>query len=213
MNKQQILWKGDFGNHYFDRNYTSDEMTSKRKDLFRPILNTICDGGISPPKTILEVGAGGGQNLIALSELYDENGKKVKLKAVDINSKACDYLETIRNVTRVDCAAWEDVDIKRPVAELVFTSGVLIHVHPTELKKFMDKIVMASEKYVVCIEYFSPECREIRYRGHFDSLWANDFGSLYLHGGYGLKLMGYFFFWKSIYGVDNLTCFVFEKGN
>ncbi len=65
------------------------------------------------------------------------------------------------------------------VADLVITSGVLIHIAPQDLKASMQAIVDVSAGYVLAIEYDSQEDREIEYRGNTGKLWARPFGKLY----------------------------------
>ena len=82
-----------------------------------------------------------------------------------------------------------DLPFKDSYFDLVFTSGVLIHIHPRDLKKAMAEIVRVSKKYIWGFEYFDLKCRGIEYSGHEDCLWANDFCGLFLKYFSGLELV------------------------
>ncbi len=51
-------------------------------------------------------------------------------------------------------------------AQMVITSGVLIHIPPSELDAVMRAIVAATSRYVLCIEYDAPVEQMVEYRGH-----------------------------------------------
>jgi hypothetical protein len=74
--------------------------------------------------------------------------------------------------------------------ELVFTSGVLIHVAPNDLPAFMKAIVHASADYVLAIEYAADKEEEIPYRGQHRALWKRPYGKLYEQMGLTLALQG-----------------------
>ena len=96
--------------------------------------------------------------------------------------------------------------------DMAFTCGVLIHVHPDDLFSFCSEIYRVSGRYIGCLEYFSPEPVERRYRGHQGLLFKRDFGSFYLDHWPDLRLLDYGFFWKRVSGFDNVTWWLFEKG-
>ena len=215
MTNQVNKWKGEFGHHYHTRNFNAPNAIENRKSMWQQILNIIVqDNDGKCPEKYLEVGAGNGQNLISISELYKELATPTQLSmvAVEPNEEAAENIQQYLPACNVVNQSWEDSVNIYKLQDVVFTSGVLIHVHPDKLEQFTDKIVATTAKYIVCLEYFSPECRNILYRGEKDLLWSNDFGSIYLKKG-GLRLVMCHFFWKPIYGVDNLTCWVFAKTN
>jgi hypothetical protein len=93
-------------------------------------------------------------------------------------------------------------------ADLVFTSGVLIHIPPDELLAACQGIYDAAERYIVCIEYFSADPEEKPYRGR--KLWKRDFGSFWLDN-FDLIPLACGFAWNRTTGLDNLTWFAFKK--
>jgi len=156
-------------------------------------------------QTVLEVGAGTGANLLALREISG-----VTMSAVEPNKQAFEELKATNVVDGTTmCCDWLDFPESYERWDIVFTSGVLIHVHPTRRKKFMEKIVDVADKYVVCIEYFSPEPRTFPYHGKSDALWVDDFGKMYTD--MGLKLVDCKFYYKGLTWLDNLTMWVLEK--
>ena len=109
-----------------------------------------------------------------------------------------------------NCLA-HDMDFADGSMDLVFTSGVLIHIHPDHLLSSCREIYRVTRRYIVCIEYFSDKPEEISYRGHDAMLFKRDFGSFWIDNFPDLETRGYGFVWKRITGLDNLTWWVFEK--
>ena len=64
--------------------------------------------------------------------------------------------------------------------DVVFTSGVLIHVSPDDLPKVMGEIYRVTREYIWCSEYFAPQVTRISYRERADLLWKMDFASQFL---------------------------------
>lgn len=198
MNKQVDLWSGQFGDEYHQR---KQPPMYSRHMLFNHTISPL----VHPVHSILEVGAGCGDNLVAIHNL---NYGIRDLNGLEANTGAAMKMHHTGVCKKVYSGAWEDVDPGRTFG-MVFTSGVLIHVHPDNRAMFMQKIIDHSTKYVVAIEYFSPELREIRYHGQDQALWVDDFGKLYMQ--MGLKLLDCKFYYKPLTGLDNVTCWVFEK--
>lgn len=208
MTDELKLWRGDFGNQYHDRNIMDDNTLQTRQGLWANKFTMMMGSpGARLPKSILEVGAGLGTNLQAIKNIYDHNATDVALSAVEPNTKAQASLKSLgMNVIEKDA-----FNITAPDAyfDMVFTSGVLIHIDPKELKDAMAEIYRVSNKYIACIEYFSPELREANYRGH-KALWTQDFGGLWIDN-FSLRVITYTFYWKRTTGLDNLTGWLFEK--
>ncbi len=64
--------------------------------------------------------------------------------------------------------------------DVVFTSGVLIHIAPTDLPQALREIHRCAGRFIWGFEYYSPQPMEVRYRGHQSLLWKADFARLYL---------------------------------
>lgn len=63
--------------------------------------------------------------------------------------------------------------------DLVFTHGVLIHIHPADLPRALREIHRVSSRFILAHEYFAPETVEVRYREANDMLWKTDFARSY----------------------------------
>jgi pseudaminic acid biosynthesis-associated methylase len=185
---QQEFWKGSFGNEYIERN-KSDHLKASNLVLFSEILKS---SGIAP-KSILELGANIGLNLLALKQLIPN----CETTGVEINDRA---------------ASIEEVEI---IAEydLVFTKGVLIHLDPQSLESVYKKIYDSSSRWILTIEYYSRSPQEIMYRGHENVLFKRDFaGELLDIYQNKLLLLDYgFIYHRDTYPQDDLTWFLMEK--
>lgn len=203
---QSQLWRGDFGDQYVDRNSPEADQLRGRVQMWGKVLN--CMAG-DPPATVVEVGANIGLNLRALPALSG-----AELFAVEPNDKARARLvsDGVVAADNVRGGLAMDIDFPDGVAELSFTSGVLIHIHPDDLLQACREIHRISSKYVVCIEYFSDKPETIPYRGQDNALFKRDFGGFWLDNFPDLELVDYGFMWKRVTDLDNLTWWVFRKG-
>jgi len=202
---QVDFWLGEFGNAYTDRNAVSTEQLRARVALWSEIMSHM---RTAPPASILEVGANIGINLRALRAL-----SAARLYAVEPNDMARDILVREQVVAADDLRAGfaAKIDFPDRVADLVFTSGVLIHIHPDHLLASVKEIQRCSAHWIACIEYFSDKPEMIPYRGYDDRLFKRDFGSYWLNNFPDLRTVACGFAWKQITGLDNLTWWLFEK--
>ena len=209
VTKQLEHWQGDLGNTYVDRNPIEDQI-EYRVNFWQDMLRrTLCTPTYSP-KSILEVGAGQGANLIALNNIYFVANTPLELTAVEPNEKARNLLRQNSRAKIIERDAFE-IHADDYSHDLVFTMGVLIHIHPDDIKKAMDEIYRVSKRFVMCSEYFSPQLREIKYYEK-ETLWANDYGSLWMDN-FKLRHVAHCFHWKRTTGMDGITTWVFEKVN
>src|SRR5436190_12984401 len=119
---QENLWVGSFGDEYVTRNKRAALLAPKLMLLARIIERT---QGI---RSILEFGANIGLNQIALKSVIPS----ARQIAIEINEKACRQLEMIEGVeAHLGSILSFDSDI---VADLSFTSVLLIHFIPDELQ-------------------------------------------------------------------------------
>jgi spore coat polysaccharide biosynthesis protein SpsF len=162
----------------------------------------------SPPASILEVGASVGINLRALLGLTDAD-----LFAVEPNAGAREQLVADKVVPseRLFDAVATELPLDDGVVDLVFTSGVLIHVPPADLEAAYGEIHRVAARYILCMEYFSPILVEIPYRGHDGLLFKRDFGGMWLDLFPGLDPVANGFFWSRTTGLDDLNWWLFRK--
>jgi len=187
-------WRGPFGDNYTDRNRSS--LLPERVRFWARVLGDL------RPRSILEVGAGDGSNLRALSAITEAT-----LMAVEPNRFA-------RNLIPFDCVVdgtAQSMPLPDGAAELVFTCGVLIHVNQPDLPAALDEIYRVSARYIACAEYFSAEPREQPYRGQNGLLFLRDFGAAWLDRFPDLSVVDNGFAWRKTTGLDNLTWTLFRK--
>ena len=194
--EQLRAWDGEFGGDYHGRNHLAD--IPQRTRLWSEIL------GYIEPNSILEVGAGTGNNLMALSHIT-----RAALFAVEPNEAACAGISPW--VGMLPNSTAQDIKMDGDAFELVFTSGVLIHIPPDELDAALDEIYRVSSRYIACIEYFSDEPETKEYRGRDNLLFKRDFGAYWLERFPDLEVVRTGFAWRTTTGLDNLTFHLLSK--
>lgn len=88
-----------------------------------------------------------------------------------------------------------DIPFKDNWFDLIFTSGVLIHIHPKDIYAAVTEIHRCTRKYIWCFEYFSEEgYKEVIYREKTNLLWKTNFKKIFLDNFSNLKLIKEQFF-------------------
>jgi pseudaminic acid biosynthesis-associated methylase len=202
QDEQLANWQGKFGDAYVERNTALDIKQGKR--AFSRIFSH------AAAHSFLEVGCNIGNNLIYIDSLF---GAAAEIHAIEPNAKAFSVLKRRCPFLK---GAWNTSGYALPPEDnsidLVFTSGVLIHIHPDRLRNMTDEIYRVSKKYILCSEYFSRDQVSISYRNHEDMLYKRDFGAHYLDSYPDLRCIDYGFLWERDFSVfDNLNWWLFEK--
>jgi len=197
-NPQEALWRGDFGKAYTIRQ--SHSLLATRV-FFRRALK---EAELSNPQ-ILEFGAGVGHNLLALKRMYEG----AWLTGVEINESAFAELQVVANEAVLNSILdWQGFV---PKWDLVFTKGLLIHLHPDDLEKAYNAIYKCSNKYILLCEYFNPTPVSIEYRGESEALWKRDFAGDMLDL-FPMKVLDYGFWWsRDKYPQDDIHYVLMEK--
>jgi pseudaminic acid biosynthesis-associated methylase len=176
-NQQENFWSGDFGKEYTDRNSRYNEELEKAYQTWygvsRREMNDEFLGRLPKDIRILEVGCNTGMQLACLkgmgfTELY---GIELQPYAVE---KAKEYTD---GISIIQGSAF-DIPFKDNYFDLVFTSGVLIHIAPENLPKVFAEMHRCSKKYIWGFEYYAPKTTSINYRGNEGFLWKADYGKL-----------------------------------
>lgn len=205
QNSQLKFWTSTNGDNYIKRNLDSLEKIDVGVKGYKKIFSKI------DVSSVLEVGSNIGLNLLIISKIFKG---KIDLYAVEPNKKALAYLATRKDIKlsgswRTDAS---NIPLDDNSVDLVFTSGVLIHIASQNLLRATEEIVRVSKHYVLCIEYFSHKPVEIPYRGRKGVLFKRDFGSFYLDNFPNLKIVDYGFFWQRDLPIfDNLNWWLLEK--
>jgi pseudaminic acid biosynthesis-associated methylase len=163
-----------------------------------------------PPAAILEVGANIGVNLRALRLLINAELYALEPNEAARHRLAADAVVLPERILDGTAAA---IPLADGAVDLVFTSGVLIHIAPEALGEALGEMYRVSRRYLLSIEYFSDRPETIRYRGEDDLLFKRDFGSAWLERFPDLRLLDYGFLWKPVTNIDNLTWWLFEKSD
>jgi pseudaminic acid biosynthesis-associated methylase len=180
MDTPQIAeWVNQFGREYTDRNVLTgselDALYEKNYGFTRKNLNQPFLADIPMDARILEVGCNVGNQLTVLREMgYRE------LYGIEIQKYA---LEQARNnLPEVHFAEASAFEIPYPdnYFDVVFTSGVLIHIAPGDLPRALDEIYRCAGQYIWGFEYYSPQTVEVKYRGNEGLLWKMDYAKFYL---------------------------------
>lgn len=202
---QSEQWRGAFGDDYVGRNRATDERIRQLTLAWARLLARLPG---APLRSILEVGANIGANLSALRRLSG-----AELLAVEPNAKARAMLVTEGVVPAANAfdATAQSLPLPDGAADLVFTSGVLIHIAPDQLLAACREIHRVARRFVVAIEYFSDRPEEIAYRGERGLLFKRDFGAFWLDNFSDLVALDCGFFWRRTTGLDNLTYWIFAK--
>ena len=181
-------WNKIFGKEYTDRNkYTVsqlDKMYKKTYGITRTELNSQFIGKLDREIKILEIGSNIGNQLLVLQKMGFKNlfGLEPLEYAVELSKKRSIGINIIQG------SAF-DIPFKDNYFDLVFTSGVLIHINPKDIRKAMKEIYRCSNKYIWGFEYFSKKYQEVNYRGEKNLLWKADFPRLYIQNFSDLKLI------------------------
>lgn len=174
-------WTGSLGKKYLERNPKSDaEMNNLYRNKFgidREQMNQqfFSETNVQLSR-ILEVGCNMGIQLAILSKLF-----QAKLYGVEPFEAARQGGLKIHPYLNIVLGDSSDVPFKSSYFDMVFTSGVLIHINPEDYEATTREIARCSKRYIWGFEYYSPEVKEIEYRGQSGLLWANNFAEVYQH--------------------------------
>lgn len=187
LTKQQKFWSGSFGKGYNDRNTWTvkgfDQFYKKTWGKTRTAMNREFLRGLKID-TVLEMGANIGLQLRHLQAVGFQN-----LNGIEIQWDAVERAKRITHGINIIQGSAFDLPFRNNYYDLVFTSGVLIHIHPKDQKRAMREMYRVSKKYIWGFEYFNPTQQEIPYRGNRNVLWKNNFPKLWQQNCPGLKLI------------------------
>lgn len=201
MNEQQNFWANDYAQEYIRKNSGFDQalgIEGWRKMLAKT-------EGIG---SILECGCNIGRNIGFLEAVLPSATKSV----IEISKPAFEFVTRQHQLEHAFNGSIEASDFTNQF-DLVFTIGVLIHIHPDDLLANMRKMYDYSDKYVLMGEYFNRTPTMIEYQGQKDRLFKRDFGKLFIEN-FPVDLVDYGFLWGHVYdaaGFDDITWWLFQK--
>lgn len=201
-NEQQDFWARKYAHEYIEKNNSFDRRLGV--EGWRRML-----AGAGPIESILECGCNIGRNIGFLDELLPQASKSI----IEISEPAYRFV-TERYAL--------DQSFNGPIVEsafapasfdLVFTTGVLIHIHPDDVLANMRKMFEYSRRYVLIGEYFNRTPVMIEYQGERDRLFKSDFGKTFVTN-FNVEVVDYGFLWGHEFdagGFDDVTWWLFEK--
>ncbi len=197
--KQLSYWQGKFGDEYINRNRDLT-LFKKRMGFFKKLLNSYPE-----IKSILEVGTNIGGNLSVLQQI----NPTLDLTAIEPNKKAAAMAEDLVPEAHIFNQSIQGFE-RAEKYDLVYTSGVLIHISDNDLKTVLQKIYDLSRKYILTIEYYSEKKQLIPYRNLTDALFKRPYNREWLVHYPRLKLLTTGFL-DTEDGFDNCHWWLFEK--
>ena len=188
ISKQIIKWKDKFGKEYTNRNALAldelERMYENNYGLSRTELNNIFIGKFNRSIKILEVGSNIGNQLLLLQKMGFKN-----LYSIEINDYAVELSKQRTNNINIIQGSAFDIPFKNKYFDLVFTSGLLIHIAPYDINLVLNEIYRCTKEYIWGFEYYEEKYTEIIYRGKKDLLWKANFSKMYLDLFSDLKLV------------------------
>lgn len=185
---QTEVWKSEFGREYTDRNTFDvdalDSLYRTNYGLTRTLINQNFLCTISKDATFLEVGCNTGNQLLLLQRMgYGHlSGLELQPYALEIARSRT------RNISLVQGSALS-IPHGDAMFDVVFTSGVLIHIAPPDLSRAMDEIHRCARKFIWGLEYYAPSVTEVNYRNRSGLLWKQDYAQRYLQRFEDLELV------------------------
>lgn len=202
MNKQEQFWKDTYAKEYITRNSEFD-LDAGIKAWAQMTRN------LGPIRSILECGCNIGRNINILNHLMPGAEKSI----IEISPEAFSIVTGRYNFAdALNCSILAS-DFGGKQFDLVFTTGVLIHIAPENLLENLSKIYAHSKKYIVFCEMFSRVPRTVPYKGENDLLFTRDYGRFFLEN-FQCSVVDYGFLWGHYYdaaGFDDGNFWVFEK--
>jgi len=178
--EQMKKWDGKFGKEYTLRNINAKDNYA----ISRSELNKLFLGKLDKNIRILEVGCNIGNQLVSLQKMGFKSlyGIELQQEAVELSKSRCKNINII-------CGSAFDIPFRDGFFDLVFTSGLLIHISPNNINSVLSEIYRCSNKFIWGLEYYASEYTEIIYRNEPDLLWKADFARLYLDAFSDLRLV------------------------
>jgi pseudaminic acid biosynthesis-associated methylase len=176
---QLRAWCGEFGHEYTLRSCLTaeqvDALWEKNYGTTRTQLNHHFLGNIPAYGRILEVGCNIGNQLLLLQRLGYSN-----LYGVDVQDYAVEMARSRTKNVNLTQASTFALPYQDKYFDMVFTSGVLIHVSPRDLPTALNEIHRCAKSYIWGSEYYASTVTEINYRGRGQLLWKMNYAREYL---------------------------------
>ncbi len=200
---QELFWKNTIAESYTEDNSVFNEQLGLI--AWERILSTIDKSEIA---SYLDCGSNIGRNIAFLKKVLPEASSNIIELSREPYDKCLRDFKIKRSFLGPIKVAEFDTSF-----DLVFTSGVLIHINPDDLLTTMRHMYEMSSRYILIAEYFNRTPVMINYRGEDDKLFKRDFGKLFIEN-FPCKILDYGFLWGhefDLAGFDDITYWLFEK--
>jgi len=202
LNEQQVFWKEKYSKEYISKNssYSLDEGVKCWAQMLK---------AASGVRSILECGSNIGKNIGLLNHVLPSASKSI----IEISPDAYGIVTSRYQLAQSFNGPIVASSFQKQSFDLVFTMGVLIHIHPDDLLQNMKKMYEYSSQYILMGEYFNRTPVMIEYHGEKDKLFKRDFGKLFIEN-FEVELVDYGFLWGHLYdeaGFDDITYWLFRK--
>lgn len=172
-------WSGEFGKQYTDRNFmTLEEMENLSIGNYgftRSQLNEKFLKNIPLNMRILEVGSNIGNQLLCLQKAGFTN-----LYGIELQSYAVEISKSrTKNINIIQSSAF-DIPYKDGYFDIVFTSGLLIHIAPQDINNVLDEIYRCTKRFIWGLEYYFDQYINVPYREKNALMWKGNFSKMYL---------------------------------
>lgn len=199
--EQELFWAERYADDYMHKNSRFD--TESALEAWRRMLSSTSNVG-----SLLECGCNVGRNMDSLQRLLPDAQKSI----IEISKPAFEHVTSRHTFAQQFNGSILESNLEGTF-DLVFTMGVLIHIHPDELLANLRKAFAYSHRYFLIGEYFNRTPVMIEYQGEANRLFKRDFGRLVLEH-FPVQLLDYGFLWGYLYdaaGFDDITWWMFEK--
>jgi pseudaminic acid biosynthesis-associated methylase len=177
--KQLGQWQGDLGRQYTDRNTMTpeqlDALWMKNYGISRSAVNRDFLGALPKDIHILEVGCNIGNQLLLLQKLCFSN-----LHGLEIQDYALELARRQARGIQFSQGSAFNLPFADDSFDLVFTSGVLIHIAPQDLPTALSQIHRCAKRYIFGSEYYATAVTRVRWREQDEVMWKMDYAKEYL---------------------------------
>jgi pseudaminic acid biosynthesis-associated methylase len=202
VNDQETFWREQYAAAYIKKNSDFDF------DLGVQGWQTMLRQA-GPLHSLLECGSNIGRNIDFLNAAVPGARKSI----IEVSPQAFERVTADHPLEFAFNGTIADSTLPDGAFDLVFTCGVLIHIHPDNLLVNMQRMFDYSRRYVLMAEYFNRTPVMIEYQGQANRLFKRDFGRYFLEN-FPVRVVDYGFLWGHVYdaaGFDDMTWWLFEK--
>lgn len=175
---QQKKWYDSFGKTYTQRCLRTpeqlDEVYTQLYGRTRSSLNDEFLALMSGATSFLEVGCNIGNQLRLLGRAGVNN-----LTGMDIQFECLTHAANADAGLNLVSAGAPALPFRDRSFDVVFTSGVLIHIPPQHLEPLMREMIRCSRRFIWGFEYYAPELTPLTYHGEKDMLWKADYARIF----------------------------------